>query len=158
MLFRSYLDTMNQEAVEKYLESTHEKYKEHCGERLGTTIQGIFTDEPHRGPVFSTFSDGAENAVPYTPDMFEEFEKRFGYSLKENLPEVFLRKEEGELSKVTRDYFELCQELFLERFALPIYRWCQENRLIFTGHVRSEERRVGKECLRLCRSRWSPYH
>ena len=24
--------------------------------------------------------------------------------------------------------------------------------------VRSEERRVGKECLRLCRSRWSPYH
>ena len=24
--------------------------------------------------------------------------------------------------------------------------------------TRSEERRVGKECLRLCRSRWSPYH
>ena len=23
---------------------------------------------------------------------------------------------------------------------------------------RSEERRVGKECERLCRSRWSPYH
>ena len=27
-----------------------------------------------------------------------------------------------------------------------------------TKTVRSEERRVGKECLRLCRSRWSPYH
>ena len=26
------------------------------------------------------------------------------------------------------------------------------------GPQRSEERRVGKECLRLCRSRWSPYH
>ena len=26
------------------------------------------------------------------------------------------------------------------------------------GRGRSEERRVGKECLRLCRSRWSPYH
>ena len=25
-------------------------------------------------------------------------------------------------------------------------------------NIRSEERRVGKECLRLCRSRWSPYH
>ena len=24
--------------------------------------------------------------------------------------------------------------------------------------VRSEERRVGKECATLCRSRWSPYH
>ena len=24
--------------------------------------------------------------------------------------------------------------------------------------MRSEERRVGKECLSVCRSRWSPYH
>jgi Ca-activated chloride channel family protein len=28
----------------------------------------------------------------------------------------------------------------------------------FTRANRSEERRVGKECRRLCRSRWSPYH
>ena len=28
----------------------------------------------------------------------------------------------------------------------------------YLGKYRSEERRVGKECLRLCRSRWSPYH
>jgi TPR repeat protein len=27
-----------------------------------------------------------------------------------------------------------------------------------TARERSEERRVGKECRRLCRSRWSPYH
>ena len=26
------------------------------------------------------------------------------------------------------------------------------------GGIRSEERRVGKECAILCRSRWSPYH
>ena len=26
------------------------------------------------------------------------------------------------------------------------------------GDTRSEERRVGKECSLLCRSRWSPYH
>ena len=26
------------------------------------------------------------------------------------------------------------------------------------GVARSEERRVGKECVFLCRSRWSPYH
>src|SRR3546814_14411079 len=29
----------------------------------------------------------------------------------------------------------------------------------FFGHsARSEERRVGKECVSTCRSRWSPYH
>ena len=26
------------------------------------------------------------------------------------------------------------------------------------SYYRSEERRVGKECATLCRSRWSPYH
>ena len=26
------------------------------------------------------------------------------------------------------------------------------------AEARSEERRVGKECVSLCRSRWSPYH
>src|SRR3546814_1425872 len=26
------------------------------------------------------------------------------------------------------------------------------------GQLRSEERRVGKECVSTCRSRWSPYH
>ena len=29
---------------------------------------------------------------------------------------------------------------------------------LYHWKIRSEERRVGKECLRLCRSRWSPYH
>src|SRR3546814_15897882 len=34
----------------------------------------------------------------------------------------------------------------------PVYRG-------FTGELqRSEERRVGKECVSTCRSRWSPYH
>src|SRR3546814_20528681 len=26
------------------------------------------------------------------------------------------------------------------------------------GRIRSEERRVGQECVSTCRSRWSPYH
>src|SRR3546814_12320064 len=29
---------------------------------------------------------------------------------------------------------------------------------IFDNSLRSEERRVGKECVRTCKSRWSPYH
>src|SRR3546814_2838867 len=53
--------------------------------------------------------------------------------------------------------------------ALPIFNWPdrlaatlafdrspQAQRLV--SEVRSEERRVGKECVSTCRSRWSPYH
>src|SRR3546814_11885864 len=32
------------------------------------------------------------------------------------------------------------------------------NCLNFANPQRSEERRVGKECVSTCRSRWSPYH
>lgn len=134
-----YVNTMNREAIERYIELTHEKYRLKCGDRFGKEISGIFTDEPHRGGVFTDFAEGQVNAAPYTQDMFEEFGKRFGYSLKEHLPELFLRTREGEMSRVTRDYFELCQELFIERFAIPIYDWCRENRLIFTGHVLHED-------------------
>src|SRR3546814_1228762 len=31
-------------------------------------------------------------------------------------------------------------------------------RLVIDNGERSEERRVGKECVSTCRSRWSPYH
>src|SRR3546814_15145563 len=35
----------------------------------------------------------------------------------------------------------------------------EENRAFFVrSELRSEERRVGKECVSTCRSRWSPYH
>src|SRR3546814_20845437 len=30
--------------------------------------------------------------------------------------------------------------------------------ILDSGTARSEERRVGKECVRTCRSRWAPYH
>ena len=33
-----------------------------------------------------------------------------------------------------------------------------DNGVVFLWCPRSEERRVGKECFLLCRSRWSPYH
>src|SRR3546814_10587895 len=54
----------------------------------------------------------------------------------------------------------LCRHAFTAagRCALPAFdgrlvRLCRAG-----AHERSEERRVGKECVNTCRSRWSPYH
>src|SRR3546814_12317363 len=38
----------------------------------------------------------------------------------------------------------------------PAGRYTNDKRI--AQAVRSEERRVGKECVSTCRSRWSPYH
>src|SRR3546814_12375411 len=39
----------------------------------------------------------------------------------------------------------------------PAFAWLSAQAVHF-GFSRSEERRVGKECVSTCRSRWSPYH
>src|SRR3546814_18468058 len=42
-------------------------------------------------------------------------------------------------------------------FITPGYRFRAVDGLMTNFH-RSEERRVGKECVSTCRSRWAPYH
>src|SRR3546814_18569380 len=39
---------------------------------------------------------------------------------------------------------------------MPLFKSVLNQR--HTGKIRSEERRVGKECVSTCRSRWSQYH
>src|SRR3546814_10245809 len=43
-------------------------------------------------------------------------------------------------------------------FRHPILHERRRLRLVGPRNKRSEERRVGKECVSTCRSRWSPYH
>src|SRR3546814_9952966 len=43
-----------------------------------------------------------------------------------------------------------------QKMGRPRYRRARS--LLITADARSEERRVGKECVSPCRSRWSPYH
>src|SRR3546814_17451608 len=40
----------------------------------------------------------------------------------------------------------------------PLQRFQAPDRSKELHAIRSEERRVGKECVSTCRSRWSPYH
>src|SRR3546814_19242760 len=51
-----------------------------------------------------------------------------------------------------------CLRLF-GKGPLPLFHGGDPQRAHGVGHCRrSEERRVGKECVRTCRSRWPPYH
>ena len=138
----TYADTMSREATDYFLELTHEQYKARCGDRLGTSIRGIFTDEPHRGAVMCGFSLPNENATwltPWTDKLPEEFQERIGYDLVERLPELFLRRDGEPVSPVKWHYMEVCQQLFLENWARPIYDWCTQNNMLLTGHVLHED-------------------
>src|SRR3546814_18890251 len=59
----------------------------------------------------------------------------------------------------TRAEYDGCEEIReIEQLYLDMI--AAAKRLIYfeNTYFRSEERRVGKECVSTCRSRWSPYH
>lgn len=138
----TYIDTMSRKATDRFIEMTHEEYAKRCGDRLGRSIKGIFTDEPHRGHAMDNYRD--ENgvisvAMCWTDDLFDEFRKRYGYDPVAVLPELFYRKNGEKVAKIKLHYFDLANNLFLERFAMPINDWCNNHHIIFTGHVLHED-------------------
>jgi hypothetical protein len=138
----TYVDTLNRCATEHYISLTHEQYQAHCGDRLGTSIRGIFTDEPHRGAVMSGFSLSNENRLwmtPWTQALPALFLEQFGHDLLDNLPALFLQPNGESVSPVKWQYMELLQQMFLENFAKPLYDWCDQNQMLLTGHVLHED-------------------
>jgi hypothetical protein len=138
----TYVDTMDPKATQDFIRRTHARYAEECGERLGTTIRGIFTDEPHRGAVMNGFglsNPQPEFLTPYTGILLEEFRRRFDADLLEMLPELFLFPDGQKIHPVKWQYMELLQQLFLDHFLRPIQTWCASKNLLLTGHVLHED-------------------
>ena len=145
----TYIDTMSYAAVNRFIELTHEQYKTRCGDRLGRSIKGIFTDEPHRGEGMGNRREQNGTvtcSVCWTDDFFEEFVRRYGYRAQEVLPELFYRPGGERFAPVKHDWFDLADNLFLERFAKPINDWCIENGIDFTGHVLHEDSLTNQSC------------
>jgi hypothetical protein len=136
-----YLDTTNPAATAEFLRLTHEKYLGECRGRLGTSIKGIFIDEPHRGMISSIAAPFPEPEwiMPWGAHFAESFQKRFGYDIRERLPEVFLRLEGRRISQVKWHYVEHLQQMFLDHFMRPVFEWCDRHQLLLTGHLLHED-------------------
>lgn len=120
-------DNLNPDCVRRFIELTHEKYVEQLGEYFGTTIPGIFTDEPSCGA-----------SPPWTPALAEEFFNDHGYELKAKL--YHLQADFGEESrKLREDYWQTINRLYKTNFFGQISQWCKEHNLLLCGHVISEE-------------------
>ena len=118
----SYVDVMNPQAIQKFIEVTHEEYKKRFGDKFGKIIPGIFSDEPcyiHGDVLLS---------MPWTDKLPEEFRKSYGYDIMENLPELFFFGK-YEVSRVRHDYYDLITRLFTESFTGVIGKWCGKHHL-----------------------------
>jgi uncharacterized protein len=98
----------------------------------------------------------ADNTAPVKP-----VERMIAEAFKIELPTVTRRPSAADqwLFDVARWCWRVKLSLSLSIEVMGAMREkAEEEAIRVFAHNRSEERRVGKECRRLCRSRWSPYH
>ncbi|MFZ2639951.1 MAG: glycosyl hydrolase [Verrucomicrobiia bacterium] len=120
---RTYVDLLYPGVTEKFLNVTLEAYRREIGSQFGKRVPGSFTDEPEIRPA---------GGLPWTEDLPQQFQKRWGYSLLENL--ASLSQPVGDWKKVRHNFYATLLSLFIERWAKPYYEYCAKNGLEFTGH------------------------
>ncbi|MGI5870219.1 MAG: glycosyl hydrolase [Kiritimatiellia bacterium] len=124
----TYLDTLSTEAVDKFIEITHEAYLAQCGEDFGKTIPGIFTDEPNYGGL-----------RPWTRSFADAFRAMHGYDVLDHLPELFFKVGDEAFSKVRLNFTDTATQLFVDAFGKRIGDWCGRHGLEYTGHLLDED-------------------
>lgn len=77
---KTYADTLSKDAVDRFVEITHEKYKKCTGDEFDKTVPAIFTDEPqftHKAVMNNSF-DKMDMIMPWTDKVPELYEKAYG--------------------------------------------------------------------------------
>jgi glycosyl hydrolase family 106( putative alpha-L-rhamnosidase) len=118
-----YVDLLHPGVTEKFIDVTLEAYRREIGDQFGKRMPGWFTDEPHLAP------GGGLHWSLHLPELFE---KRWGYSLVENLPSLV--RPVGDWKRVRHNYYQLLLEQFIECWSKPCYEYCEKHGIEFTGH------------------------
>ena len=137
---QTYVDTLNPKAIERFVEVTHERYKETVGEYFGGVVPAIFTDEPQftRKKVLDNSTDKMDVVIPWTDDFPDTYMAQYGEDIVENLPEIFWEKADGKPSVIRYHYHDHISERFSQAFADVCGSWCRKNGIALTGHMMEE--------------------
>jgi hypothetical protein len=128
----SYVDVLQKKVTEKFIDLTMNQYQKRFGTEFGSTIPGVFMDEPNISPKGSSGL-----VLHYTPGLFDAFEKKWGYDLKPFLP--LLMQNSGEYRKIRHNYYSVLLDLFIENWAIPYSDYCKQNKISLTGHYWEHE-------------------
>jgi hypothetical protein len=129
----TYVDLMRPGVTEKFLDVTLNAYKRAVGSEFGGTVRGVFQDEAEINPA----GGAGMTVVNYTPGLFDAFRAKWGYDLTLRLPSLF--DDVGDWKRVRHNFYATLLDLFIGNWAEPYFRYCEQNRLAFTGHYWEHE-------------------
>ena len=138
---QAYINTLDKEAMDKFIEVTYEAYNRTISEEFDKTVPAIFTDEPqfmHKGTL-KFAKEKKDVFLPWTDDLAETYGKAYeGEDLMAGLPELFWDYADGRVSLIRYHYHDHVTERFAECFADNCGKWCDEHGLALTGHMFTE--------------------
>lgn len=137
---QTYVDTLNSDAIKRFIEVTHERYKESVGYEFDKTVPAIFTDEPQftRKDTFDNSFDTQDVTMPWTDKVPDLYKAAYGADIFETLPEIFWDLKDSAPSIHRYRYHDFIAELFAQSFADTVGSWCEENGIALTGHMMEE--------------------
>lgn len=132
-----YVDLLNKDATDAFIEATHAEYKKNLKEFYGTVIKGFFTDEPG---FYQNYIVQARNlnTIVWTKDFPFKFKKIFGYDIRPYLPTLWQNMEIS--SKIRKDYYKALTSVYKESFFDEIRNYLHKDGLILIGHLHKEEK------------------
>jgi len=137
---QTYVDTLSDEAIQKFIEITYESYKNGVGESFGKSVPAIFTDEPqfaHKGVL--AFAQSHDDVIlTWTADFPETYANAYGEDISISIPELFWDLPDGKISTVRYHYHDHICERFTRSFAMQCGKWCDEHGIALTGHMLAE--------------------
>ncbi len=135
---QTYADTMSPKAVGEFIQTTHERYAREFGKDFGGVIPAIFTDEPqhsHKGALNFAHEE-KDVTLPWTDDLCDTFRSAYGgENLLDGLPELLWELPGGRPSRLRYRYHDHVSARFAEAFADRLGSWCEDNGILFTGHM-----------------------
>ncbi len=130
------VDLCNAEAVDLFIQLTHERYAEECGDHFGSTIPAIFTDEVCLAVLPSgKRTDAVIANHHWTRDYPRIFQERYGYDFCAYLPELFFAVDQPRCPTLAQDYLTGLSDLFEENYSRRCGEWCANHKLALTGHL-----------------------
>ena len=128
----TYLDTLNPDAVKKFVEVTHETYRKEVGKEFGKTIKAIFSDEP------SFWHSGPEKSLSWTDAIPARYKELYQEDITDVLPEIFFTSVK-KVSTARHRFYSIITDFFVQAFSKTVGEWCDKNGIRMTGHIFEED-------------------
>jgi hypothetical protein len=137
---QTYIDTFSKDAMGKFIEMTHEVYKEKIGDKFGSVVPCIFTDEPQFATKTGLSNPRAREDVffPWTSDFPNSFKGEYSADLFEAIPQLVWDLPNGKPSTARYRFHDHVCERFVTAFMDQIGGWCKKNGIMLNGHMMEE--------------------